>query len=131
MTAKAKRTMPVKTVEVDFAGTDYEGFYCQRRINAAIGVNHRYWEMDKDTPLEEWAEALLHLFPSWDLVDEEGKDIPHTVDGFKSLPKELIDLMNVRGLQAVKDAVMPDPLGDESSEEPSDGGKESASPETS
>jgi len=131
MTAKPKRRMPVKTAEVDFAGTDYEGFHAQRRINAPIGLNRRYWDMGPETPLEEAAEILLELFPSWDFADEEGEDIPHTVDGFKSLPKELIDLLNVRGLAALKGAVMPDPLGEPSKEGPSGRRRASRSPETS
>ncbi len=117
----AKPKMPVKTVEVDFAGTDYEGFHAQRRINAPIGLNRRYFDMGPETPLEEAAEMLLQLFPSWDFVDEEGRPIPHTAEGFLGLPKDLIDLMNVRGLQALREAVMPDPLGDESREGRSDG----------
>ncbi len=124
-----KRKMPVRTVDVDFAKDGYPDFQAKRRTNAAIGKVRRYMELvfqtRPDTEItddmeREVREIMLDLFPEWQFFDDNGRPIPHTIEGFDELPTELVLLMHMRGVEAIRNKVMPAPLGSSSLTEPGD-----------
>jgi len=116
MTTKPKRVMPVKTAPLDFTEDGYPGFTAQMRTNAPFSLVRKTYETKDE---EEAREGYLKLFPGWDFVDDDGKPIPHTVEGFDEIPADLLRVMLHRRVEAVKEAVMPGPLGDSSSKAPS------------
>lgn len=115
--AKPKRFMPVKTITLDFTDDGYPDFHAERRVNAPIGLMRRYFDVSGEMPEEEGRQILLELFPSWDFVDDIGKAIPHTVEGFDAIPADLIGAMHRRGFEALRNGAMPDPLDESSSPE--------------
>ena len=88
-----RRTMPVKTVTLDFTEDGYPGFTCKRRLNLPYGLVRRSLEPGSE---EESRQVLLEVFPEWDFVDEDGEPIPHTVEAFDLLPEELVRAMVTR-----------------------------------
>jgi len=107
------RKMPIKTVDIDFTEDGYPGFTCKRRLNLSFGLIRRSQEPEDET---ESRRVLLEIFPEWDFVDEKGKPIPHTVEGFDLIPQELALAMVRRGGQAAREAAMPANLDGNSSE---------------
>lgn len=106
------RRMPRKTATLDFTEDGYEGFTCKRWINPPMGLVRRLRESeDEDTARGLW----LEIFPDWDFVDDKGKAIPHTVEGFELIPDELFTAMVSRGVAAVKEAALPRNLNGNSS----------------
>lgn len=107
------RKMPVKTALLDFTEDGYEGFTCKRWLNPPMGIVRRLREsQDEDTARTLW----LQIFPEWDFVDDKGKAIPHTLDGFDMVPDELFTIMVRRGMEATKEAALPRNLDGNSSE---------------
>ena len=111
----AKRKMPVKTVTLDFGKDGYEGFTAETRTNSPVGLIRQYIEMSADGTEDEARTLLLKLFPSWDFVDDDGKPIPHTAEGFDFMPPDLVRAMQRRRAEALQQAAMPGPLGSDSS----------------
>ena len=100
------RKMPVKVLELNFSEDGYEGFKCGRWANPTLGWMKR---IDNPEPGDEQAarKCWLELFPWWNFVDAEGEEIPHTAEGFDSIPVELWNLMLKRGQEAVREVAMP------------------------
>ena len=114
------RRMPVKTARLDFTEDGYPDFHADRRLNLPIRINRRLNEVAAGADEGEFRALLLEVYPWWDFVDEEGGEIPHTVDGFDALPDDLLTAMLRRGQDAMREAVMPSPLEDTSSPDPSE-----------
>jgi hypothetical protein len=106
------RKMPVKLARLKFDEEGYEGFECDRRLNLPLGTTRRIREAADE---EESRLAMLEVFPEWNFVDEEGEEIPHTVEGFDKLPDDLWAAMVTRGFEALKEAAMPKNLESDSS----------------
>lgn len=122
MTAKPKRKMPKKLVTLDFGADGYEGFQCEAWVDAPVAFTQRmrHWVTPKKKDAEEAVRIFLHVFPSWDFADYEGKLIPHTVAGMDSLQDGLTTAMWARRAEAIRNGVMPDPLEESSSNAPSE-----------
>src|SRR3989304_3664180 len=99
----SKRTMPVKTVTLDFADDGYPDFHAQARTNSPPRLMNRYLELIRGGDIggeEEARGILLELFPGWDFADGGGKAIPHTVDAFEEIPADLVLAMMRRRTEA-------------------------------
>jgi hypothetical protein len=106
--------MPVKSRTLLFDDDGYPGFECERRLNLPLGA-HRIARSAKTE--EDRREFFLQMFSSWNFVDEDGEEIPHTVEGFDKIPDDLWEAMLTRGTEAVKEAAMPKNLDSSSSAE--------------
>ena len=107
--------MPVKLVRLRFDEDGYPGFECDRRINLPIGVSRQLSEASGADQEDAYRGLLLQVFPWWNFADTEGAPIPHTVKGFDFIPDDLLVAMFRRGAEALREAVMPAPLGSGSS----------------
>ena len=116
--------MPVKLVRLRFDEDGYPGFECDRRTNLPIGVNRQLSEAAAGEDEQRYRELLLQVFPWWNFADTEGEPIPHTAEGFDLVTDDLLMAMMRRGAAALQGAVMPAPLGPESSSEPGENGRE-------
>lgn len=118
----AKQKMPVKTAPMELAEDGYPGFVAHVRTNLASGYIRTLPDLlTNGLKPKEAAEIFLKLFPSWDgFVDDDGKIIPHTAAGLDAMPQDLMEAMWSRRSAAIKEAVMPSPLGTGSSEQPSE-----------
>jgi hypothetical protein len=105
------RKMPLKTVELDFAEDGYPGFHATGRLNVPIRVGDDFRSGDE----ERARKASLIIFPNWDFVDEEGEEIPHTVDGIGLIPQELFMAMMSRWSDALAGKTAIPPKADASS----------------
>jgi len=111
--------MPVKVVRLSFDEDAYEGFLCDRRTNLPIGTNRQLADAADGSEEATYRGLLLQVFPWWNFADEDGEPIPHTVEGFDLIPDDLLVAMFRRGAEALREAVMPAPLGTASSDVPS------------
>lgn len=117
--------MPAKLVRLRFDEDGYPGFECDRRINLPIGVNRQLADAAAGEGDESlYRDLLLQVFPWWNFADTEGEPIPRTIEGFDLIPDDLLTAMFRRGAEALRAAVMPAPLGPESSSEPGANGRE-------
>jgi len=125
MVTKAKRPavdnghglkMPVKVVRLSFDEDGYEGFLCDRRTNLPIGTNRQLAEAADGSEEAVYRGLLLQVYPWWNFADEDGEPIPHSVEGFDFIPDDLLIAMFRRGAEALREAVMPVPLGTGSSD---------------
>ena len=117
--------MPAKLVRLRFDEDGYPGFECDRRINLPIGVNRQLADAAAGEGDESlYRDLLLQVFPWWNFADTEGEPIPRTIEGFDLIPDDLLTAMFRRGAEALRAAVMPAPLGPESSSEPGENGRE-------
>ena len=112
--------MPIKLVRLRFDGDGYPGFECDRRINLPLGINRELSQAGAGEDEQRYRELLLQVFPWWNFVDTEGEPIPHTAEGFDLTPDDLLTAMMRRGAEALREAVMPAPLGTESLDAPSE-----------
>jgi len=117
--------MPVKVVRLSFDEDGYPGFLCDRRTNLPIGTNRQLSEAAEGGDETPYRTLLLEVFPWWNFADTEGNEIPHTAEGFDLIPDDLLVAMFRRGAEALREAVMPVPLGTGSSDAPSENGLES------
>ena len=110
--------MPVKVVRLRFDEDGYPGFECDRRINLPIGVNRQLSDAANASEGDEsrYRDLLLQVFPWWNFADTEGEPIPRTIEGFDLIPDDLLVAMFRRGAEALREAVMPGPLGTGSSD---------------
>ena len=111
--------MPVKVMRLRFDEDGYPGFECDRRINLPIGTNRQLADAADGSEEATYRGLLLQVFPWWNFADEDGEPIPHTVEGFDLIPDDLLVAMFRRGAEALREAVMPAPLGTASSDVPS------------
>ena len=108
--------MPLKTVRLSFDEDGYVDFLCDRRTNLPIGVNRQLADAAKGGDEMTYRGLLLQVFPWWNFGDEGGEPIPHTAEGFDCIPDDLLEAMFRRGAEALREAVMPAPLGTGSSD---------------
>ena len=111
MSTNVPRRMPIKTVELDFAEDGYEGFHATARLNIPLWVGDELNCGDE----ERARNAFLTMFPAWDFVDEEGEEIPHTVEGIALIPQDLSQAMFARRAEAMAPEAKVDPKADGSS----------------
>ena len=124
-----KRKMPVKTVTLDFTKDGYGGFVADAWINAPVAFTREVLSLDKDASEKGARKLFLAMFPSWrGFVDYRGQDIPHTEAGCDYIPSDLMEIMYVRRIAAIKKRVMPTPLGNDSSTTPSPDTTDSPTP---
>jgi hypothetical protein len=90
--------MPCHTVEVDLSDDGYPDFHATARLNVPLRLGD-----DFRSGLEDRARAAaLIIFPKWDFVDEDGKDIPHTAEGIGMIPQDLFVAMLTRWAEALE-----------------------------
>jgi len=103
--------MPIRTVELDFTDDEYPRFHATARLNISLWVGDEMKSGDE----ERARTAFLVMFPAWDFVDEEGKEIPHTVKGIAAIPQDLSQAMYARRAEAMVEKAKLDPKADGSS----------------
>lgn len=115
-----KRKLPVKRVEVQLTG-DYEGWYFAYRQNPPMGLYLERMaalqaldQSDENSVLRATAGmygVLELMLIDWNFVDENGDDIPATLEGLRALPMDLIQEM----FSQMKGAVTEAPLASSAS----------------
>ena len=105
MSNAVPRRMPIRTVELDFTGDDYPGFHATARLNIPLWVGDELKSGDE----ERARVAFLAMFPKWDFVDEDGKEIPHTLGGIATIPQDLSEAMYGRRAEAMLGKAKLDP----------------------
>ena len=105
------RRMPIRTVELDFTDEGYPGFHAMGRLNVPLRTGDDFRSGDE----ERARLAALIIFPSWDFVDDEGKEIPHTVEGIGMMPLDLFAAMLNRWVDALRNGAGIPPKADASS----------------
>jgi hypothetical protein len=103
--------MPIKTAKLDFTEDGYPDFHAKARLNIPMRIGDELQSGDE----ERARAAALLIFPSWDFVDEDGKDIPHTVEGVGMMPQELFEAMMARWADSIGKRAAIDPKADGSS----------------
>lgn len=111
MSKGVPRRMPIRTVNLDFADDEYPDFHATARLNVPIRIGDDFRSGDE----ERARAAALVIFPSWDFVDEDGAEIPHTNEGIGAIPQDLFMAMVTRWGEALKEGTAIDPKADASS----------------
>lgn len=114
------RRMPIKTEKLDFTEDGYEDFHATARLNVPLSVGEAFGSGEE----QRARAAALIIFPGWDFVDEEGQDIPHTVEGIGMIPQDLFAAMLTRWNEALGQRAKLSPKADASSPPISPNGQE-------
>jgi hypothetical protein len=105
------RKMPLKTVKLEFSEDGYPDFHATGRLNVPVRIGDEFRSGDE----ERARKAALVIFPEWDFVDEEGNEIPHTVEGIGMIPQDLFAAMMTGWADALAGKTAIPPKADASS----------------
>ena len=98
MSKAVPRRMPIRTAELDFSDDGYPGFHATARLNVPIRIGDDFRSGDEGLA----RQAALSVFTGWDFVDEDGAEIPHSVEGIGAIPQDLFKAMMTRWSEALR-----------------------------
>jgi hypothetical protein len=123
------RKIPIRTVELEFSEDGYPGFKATARLNVPVRLYDDFQAGEE----KRTRKAVLMAFPAWDFVDDDGNEIPHTIEGIGAIPLDLYEAMITRWGEALKGKTAIPPKADASSSptSPSEQGENAEKPSPS
>lgn len=92
----AERRLLVRTATLALDG-DYEGWQATMRVNPSIAT----FEELASNDVTRVKAAMASVLVSWNFADEEGREVPATVEGIGAIPIDLLGKLLTKWQEAV------------------------------
>jgi hypothetical protein len=106
-------TVPRRTAEVTFEGTDYDGAVLRCRLDVALGLALDFAGVTADTPPAEQRDVFLRfgdeVLINWNIEDENGDTVPADGPGLLTQPPAFV--ISVISHWVAATSAVPAPLG--------------------